>query len=100
MKKIEAVVRQEKFDELCAVLERSGIGGMTVTEARGFGKHRNGLQPKVKIEILVDEFTVDKVIDMICRHGRTGATGDGKIAVIDLDTVYKIRTGESGASAL
>ena len=55
MKKIEAIVRKEKFEEVCKVLEKSGIGGMTVTEARGFGHHRNGLRDKVKIEIYADE---------------------------------------------
>ena len=55
MKKIEAIVRKEKFEAVCKALEHSGIGGMTVTEAQGFGKHRNGLKPKIKIEILADE---------------------------------------------
>lgn len=100
MKKIEAIVRKDKFDSLYKILENSGIGGMTVTEAQGFGKHRNGLQPKMKIEILADEFQLDKIVELICKHARTGATGDGKIAILPLENVYKIRTGEDGAAAI
>lgn len=100
MKKIEAIVRKDKFEEVAQMLENSGIGGMTVLEARGFGRHRNGLQEKVKIEIYVDEFQVDKTVDMICRTARTGVTGDGKIAVVNLENLYRIRTGEGGASAI
>jgi nitrogen regulatory protein PII len=100
MKKIEAIVRRGKFDEVCAVLEKSGIGGMTVSEARGFGHHRNGLKDKMKIEIYVDEFQVDKVVEMIRNVAKTGATGDGKIAVLPLENIYRIRTGEDGAAAI
>lgn len=100
MKKVEAIVRKEKFEEICKVLEKSGIGGMTVTEARGFGHHRNGLKDKVKIEIYADEFQVDKVVEMIRRAAKTGTTGDGKVAVIPLDNIYRIRTGEDGARAI
>lgn len=100
MKKVEAIVRKEKFAEICKVLEKSGIGGMTVTEARGFGHHRNGLKDKVKIEIYADEFQVDKVVEMIRRAAKTGTTGDGKVAVIPLDNIYRIRTGEDGARAI
>ena len=100
MKKIEAIIRKEKFEEVCKVLEKSGIGGMTVTDARGFGHHRNGLKDKVKIEIYADEFQVDKVVEMIRRAAKTGTTGDGKVAVIPLDNIYRIRTGEDGARAI
>ena len=100
MKKIEAIVRKEKFEEVCKVLEKSGIGGMTVTEARGFGHHRNGLKDKIKIEIYADEFQVDKVVEMIRRSAKTGMTGDGKIAIIPLENIYRIRTGEDGARAI
>jgi len=100
MKKIEAIVRKEKFEEVCKVLEKSGIGGMTVTEARGFGHHRNGLKEKIKIEIYADEFQVDKVVEMIRRSAKTGMTGDGKIAIIPLENIYRIRTGEDGARAI
>ena len=100
MKKIEAIVRQDQFQQVYDALERSGIGGLTVTEARGFGHHRNGLQPKYKLEIYVDEFQVEMVINMIRKHARTGVTGDGKIAVLPLEQIYRIRTGEEGASAI
>lgn len=100
MKKIEAIVRKDKFEHVCKILEKSGIGGMTITEARGFGRHRNGLREKVKIEIYADEFQVDKIVEMIRLNSKTGTTGDGKIAVINLEKVYRIRTGEEGASAI
>lgn len=100
MKKIEAIIRKEKFDELYKILEKSGIGGLTVTEANGFGRHRNGLKEKVKLEIYVDEFQIDKVVDLIRRNAKTGSTGDGKIAVFPMENLYRIRTGEEGASAI
>lgn len=100
MKKIEAIIRKEKFKEVVEVLEDSGIGGMTVMEARGFGRHRNGLKEKIKIDIYADEFQVDKVVELIRKTGRTGTTGDGKIAIFEIENLYKIRTGEEGASAI
>lgn len=100
MVKIEAIVRKEKFDELYKILEDSEIGGMTVTDVHGFGRHRNGLQPKVKIDIYADEFQVDSVVEMIRNVAKTETTGDGKIAILNLDAIYRIRTGEEGAAAL
>jgi nitrogen regulatory protein P-II 1 len=100
MRKIEAIVRKEKFDEVIKVLEKSGIGGVTVTEAKGFGHHRNGLKEKMKIDIYVDEFQVDKVVELIRKTAKTGTTGDGKIAVLLLENIYRIRTGEEGANAI
>ncbi len=100
MKKVEAIVRKEKFNEIYAVLEKSGIGGMTVSEVKGFGRHRNGLKDKIKIEIYADEFQVDKVVDLIRQVARTGTTGDGKIAIFNMENLYRIRTGEQGAGAI
>lgn len=100
MKKIEAIVRIEKFEEVYKALEKSGIGGLTVTQAKGFGHHRNGLKDKYKIEIYADEFQVDRIIELITKKGKTGTTGDGKIAVLPLERLYKIRTGEEGATAV
>lgn len=100
MKKIEAIIRKEKFSDVIKVLEKSGIGGMTVTQAQGFGHHRNGLKEKVRIDIYADEFQVDKIIEMIMKAARTGTTGDGKIALLELNNIYKIRTGEHGAIAI
>lgn len=100
MKKIEAIVRKEKFEDICRALEASGVGGITVTEARGFGHHRNGLKEKIKIEIYADEFQVDKLVELIRGMAKSGTTGDGKIAVLNLEKLYRIRTGEEGASAI
>ena len=100
MVKIEAIIRKDKFDDVFKVLERSGIGGMTVTPAHGFGHHRNGLQEKVKLEVYADEFQVDTIVDMIRDAAKTGTTGDGKIAILDLSNIYRIRTGEEGAAAI
>ena len=100
MKKIEAIIRKEKFQDVYDVLVDSGIGGLTVTPAQGFGHHRNGLKDKVKIEIYADEFQVDKVIELIRKTAATGTTGDGKIAIIPLENIYRIRTGEDGAKAI
>ena len=100
MKKLEIIVREEKFSDVIAVLEGSGIGGLTVTDAVGFGHHRNGLQPKRKIDIYVDEFQVDKTVELVRQVAKTGITGDGKIAVLPLDNLIKIRTGEEGAVAV
>lgn len=100
MKKIEVIVRPQKFDQLCKAFEDSGVGGITVTDVRGFGHHRNGLKPKIKIEIYADEFQVELIIDMVRRIVSTGATGDGKIAVFEMENVIRIRTGEEGADAI
>ena len=105
MKKIEAVIRKEKFQDVYEALEKSGVGGLTVLEARekpgrGFGRHRNGLQEKVKLEIYVDEFQIEKTVDLIRNKARMGETGDGKIAIVELCDLYRIRTGEQGASAI
>jgi len=100
MVKIEAIVRKEKFEDVYKVLEKSGIGGMTVTDVAGFGHHRSGLIAKKKLEIYADEFQVDTIVEMIREAGKTGTTGDGKIAVFNLENLYRIRTGEEGASAI
>lgn len=100
MKKLEIVVREEKFEEVIKVLENSGIGGLTVTDAVGFGHHRSGLQSKKKIDIYVDEFQVDKTVELVRQVAKTGMTGDGKIAVLPLDNLIKIRTGDEGAVAI
>lgn len=100
MKKLEIIVREEKVDEVVKVLENSGLGGLTLSDARGFGRHRNGLKVKYKIEIYVDEFQVEKAIELVRSVAATGTTGDGKIAVLPLDNLVKIRTGEEGARAI
>ena len=100
MKKIEAIVRDEKYQDVIKALEKSGVGGVTVTQAQGFGHHRNGLKNKFKIDIYADEFQVDKIVDLIRKTGKTGNTGDGKIAILPLENIIKIRTGEQGAAAI
>jgi nitrogen regulatory protein P-II 1 len=101
MKKIEAVIRKTKFEEVYKKLEGSGIGGLTVYDVRGFGHHRNGLRDWVRLEIYADEFQVEKTVDLILRTARSSnGSGDGKVAVLNMDNIYRISTGEGGANAI
>ena len=112
MKKIEAIIRQYKLEDVKNALTEAGVVGMTVTEVRGFGRQKGhtemyrgteyavDLVPKMKIEIAVDDGAVKPTIDTILRASQTGQIGDGKIFVSDLSDVIRIRTGETGADAL
>ena|SRR5690606_457632 len=112
MKKIEAIVRHHKVDEVKEALVGVGLTGMTVTEVRGFGRQRGHTEtyrgteytvdfvPKVKIEIAVDDAVADKALTAIVTAAKTGQVGDGKIFVTDLAEVVRVRTGESGPAAL
>lgn len=112
MKKIEAVIRPEKLEEVKDNLNRYGIHGMTVTQVLGCGlqKGRIGvyrgheysinLLPKVKIEVVVQDRKIEEVVEVITRAARTGAIGDGKIFIFPLENAIRIRTGESGDEAL
>jgi nitrogen regulatory protein P-II 1 len=112
VKKIEAIVRHFKLDDVKKALMEAGVKGMTVTEVRGFGRQKGHSEtyrgaeysvdfiPKVKIEVAVDSAIVKTVLDAICRCAKTGQVGDGKIFVSDLTEVIRIRTGESGAPAI
>jgi nitrogen regulatory protein P-II 1 len=112
MKKIEAVVRHFRLDEVKEALVKQGIVGMTVTEVRGFGRQKGHTEryrgaeyhvdfvPKVKIEVVVNDNQVQTAIDAILASARTGQTGDGKIFTYTLDEVVRIRTGESGNEAI
>ncbi|MBM4075513.1 MAG: P-II family nitrogen regulator [Planctomycetes bacterium] len=112
MKKIEAVVRHFKLEEVKDALMEVGVQGMTVTEVRGFGRQKGQKEqyrgaeytvdflPKVKMEVVVGESQAKSVIETIVRSARTGQIGDGKIFVTDLDEIVRIRTGESGSEAL
>lgn len=112
MKKIEAVVRHFKLEEVKDALMESGVQGMTVTEVRGFGRQKGQKEqyrgaeysvdflPKVKMEVVVPDDQIATVIETIVRTARTGQIGDGKIFVTDLDEIVRIRTGESGAEAI
>ena len=112
MKMVEAIVKPFKLDEIKDALVEIGVQGMTVTEVKGFG-HQKGTKetyrgaeyttdfvPKVKIELYVSDNLVPRVIETITRAAKTGSVGDGKIFVSDLNTVVRIRTGETGENAL
>jgi len=111
MKKIEALIRHFKLDDVKEALTQAGIKGMTVTEVRGFGRQKGHTEmyrgseytvdftPKIKIEIVVSSDALQTVLDTICRTAKTGQVGDGKIFVSDLTDVVRIRTGENGAGA-
>lgn len=112
MKKIEAVIRHHKLEEVKRALSEVGVRGITVTEARGFGRQKGhtetyrgveytvDLLPKVKLEIVVDDGSVAKVVETIVRSARTGDVGDGKIFVSNLSECIRIRTGEAGEGAI
>ena len=112
MKKIEAIVRRHKVDEVKQALIGVGLQGMTVTEVRGFGRQRGHTEtyrgteykvdfvPKVKIEIVVGDELVDKALTAIVGAAKTGQVGDGKIFVTNLAEVVRVRTGETGAAAI
>jgi nitrogen regulatory protein P-II 1 len=112
VKKIEAVIRHYKLEDVKNALTAAGVEGMTVTEVRGFGRQRGHKEmyrgaeytvdflPKVKLEVVVSESTVREIVDTIIRVARTGQIGDGKIFVTDLAEVIRIRTGETSEEAL
>jgi nitrogen regulatory protein P-II 1 len=112
MKKIEAVIKPFKLDEVKDALQEIGIKGLTVTEAKGFGRQKGHTElyrgaeyvvdflPKVKIEIVLEEALVERAIEAIQRAAQTGRIGDGKIFVSTIDEVIRIRTGERGADAI
>lgn len=112
MKKIEAIIQPFKLDDVKNALNEVGIYGMTVTEVRGFGRQKGQKEsyrgaeytvefvPKTKIEVVVADTLVDKVIETILRTAKTGSIGDGKIFVINLGDAVRIRTGETGERAL
>jgi nitrogen regulatory protein P-II 1 len=112
MKKIDAVVKPFKLDEVREALSDIGVSGLTVTEVKGFGRQKGHTElyrgaeyvvdflPKVKIEIVVADTMVEQVLEAIVKAARTGKIGDGKIFVSDLNEVIRIRTGETGAEAL
>ncbi len=111
MKKIQAIIKPLKLDDVKDTLNEIGIGGLTVSEVKGVGKQggKGGLfvttpstagLPKVCLEVVVDDNRVEAVVDAILRSGSAGRVGDGKIFVTDLDDVIRIRTGERGSSAV
>jgi len=112
MKKIEAIVRHFKLEDVKNALSAVGISGMTVTEVRGFGRQKGHTEmyrgteytvdfvPKVKVEVVVDDAKLNAAIDTIVKSAQTGQIGDGKIFVSDLTNTIRIRTGETGSAAL
>jgi nitrogen regulatory protein P-II 1 len=112
VKKVEAVIKPFKLDEVKNALSQVGVQGLTVSEVRGFGRQKGhkeqyrgaeytvDLVPKVKIEVVVADAAVSSVVEAITRAARTGEIGDGKISVYSLEGVTRIRTGEQGEAAL
>ena len=112
MKKVEAIIKPFKLDEVKEALHEVGIKGITVTEAKGFGRQKGHTElyrgaeyivdflPKVKIEIVISDDLVEKAIDAIRRAAQTGRIGDGKIFVLNVEEAIRIRTGETGADAI
>ncbi len=112
MKKIEAVIKPFKLDEVKEGLATLGIQGLTVSEVKGFGRQKGHSEiyrgaeytvdfvAKVKIEIVVDEELCDKVVDVILEYAKTGKIGDGKIFILPVEKAVRIRTGEVGKDAI
>ena len=112
MKLIEAIIKPFKLDEVKDALIELGVQGMTVTEVKGFGRQKGHKEtyrgteyqiefvPKIKIEVAVADNLVQQVIETIARASKTGSIGDGKIFVSDLNSVIRIRTGETGETAV
>jgi nitrogen regulatory protein P-II 1 len=112
MKKIEAVIKPFKLDEVKDALNEIGIQGMTVTEVKGFGRQKGHTElyrgaeyvvdfiPKIKIEIVISDELATKVVDAIEKSAKTGKIGDGKIFIYSIEEVIRIRTGERGETAV
>ena len=112
MKKIEAIIKPFKLDEVKDTLNSLGIKGMTVTEVKGYGRQKGHTEiyrgaeyvvdfiPKIKMEIIVPDEQVDMVVDAIVKVARTGKIGDGKIFVVPVEKVIRVRTGETGNEAV
>ena len=112
MKKIEAIVKPFKLDEVREALSEIGVTGLTVTEVKGFGRQKGHTElyrgaeyvvdflPKVKVEVILQESQVERAIESIVKAARTGKIGDGKIFVTAVEQVIRIRTGESGEAAV
>ena len=112
MKKIEAIIKPFKLDEVKEALHEVGVSGITVTEAKGFGRQKGHTElyrgaeyvvdflPKVKLEIVVDDGMLEKAIEAIKQAAHTGRIGDGKIFVLPVEDAIRVRTGESGSDAI
>ena len=112
MKKIEAIIKPFKLDEVKEALQEAGLQGITVSEARGFGRQKGHTElyrgaeyivdflPKVKIEVVVEDDMVEKTVEAIVNAAKTGRIGDGKIFILPVEDVIRIRTGERGSDAI
>lgn len=112
MKKVEAIVRHFKLEDIKNALTEAGVNGMTVTEVRGYGRQKGHTEvyrgteynvdfvPKVKVEVICADNNLQVVVDTILRAGQTGQIGDGKIFITNLENAIRIRTGESGEEAI
>ena len=112
MKKIEAIFKPFKLDEVREALSELGVSGLTVTEVKGFGRQKGHTElyrgaeyvvdflPKVKIEVVIAEDLLERAVDAIVKAARTGKIGDGKIFVTSVDQVIRIRTGETNEAAI
>ena len=112
VKKVEAIIKPFKLDDVKDALHDAGVSGITVTEVKGFGRQKGHTElyrgaeyvidflPKVKIEVVVEDSLVDNVVDAIAESARTGRIGDGKIFVLDVEQAVRIRTGDRGADAI
>ena len=112
MKLVTAVIKPHRLDEVRAALETFGVSGMTVTEASGYGcqkghtevyrgaEYEVDLVPKVRLEIVVDDADVDDIVDVVVKSAHTGKIGDGKVWVVPVESVVRVRTGEHGPEAL
>jgi nitrogen regulatory protein PII len=109
---ITAIIKPHKLDDVKDALQAIGVAGLTATEVRGFGRQRGQTEtyrgaeytvdflPKIKVEVVVDTFDADKVVDTIADTARTGKIGDGKVWVTSVDKLVRIRTGEMGTDAV
>jgi len=112
MKLIVAIIKPFRLDEVKTALLSMGVQGMTVSEVRGFGRQRGHTEvyrgaeykidfvPKLRLEIIVDETDADRVAQELIEHARTGQIGDGKLWIVPVDAIYRIRTGEAGTDAI
>ncbi|MBH1999546.1 MAG: P-II family nitrogen regulator [Sphingomonadaceae bacterium] len=112
MKKIEAIIKPFKLDEVKEALHEVGVSGITVTEAKGFGRQKGHTElyrgaeyvvdflPKVKLEVVVDDSLADRVVEAICSAAQTGRIGDGKIFISAVESAVRIRTGERDSDAI
>ena len=112
MKKIEALIKPFKLDDVKEALQEVGLNGITITEARGFGKQKGHNElyrgteyvvdflPKIKVEVVVEDKMVERTVEAIIKAARTGKIGDGKIFILPVDDAIRIRTGERGNDAV